>query len=521
MLHRRLLYAAVLSGGAFTLYTLTLVVEWATNRAAVSNRGTSLVLSASFTALLVAAAIALARFKSLPIAFMRVIELAGVGCLLVWDVRTTLNDMSRATPELVRAGMTYASSDIFPWFMHICVYAGLIPDSARRAAQVVGGMALIGAGTMIFAWSQLELLPGQLFGWVCNLVMYLGVAMGFAVFNSARLDSYRRAVLAAREIGQYRLGRKLGSGGMGEVFLATHRLMKRPCAVKLIRPERLQDPSFATRFEREVAATARLNHPSAVQVYDYGQTADGTFYYVMEWLPGLTLDEVVRRTGPLPPARAVHILRQVCGAMRTAHLLGLVHRDVKPGNIMVCRFEDRFDVAKLLDFGLVAEVGPEEEDTRLTQVGQMLGTPAYMSPEQARGESGIGPSSDLYSLGAVGYFLVTGGPPFAGKSGLEVLHAHTSAAVRPPSQVQPGVPADVEAVILRLLSKDPKARFADAAAVESALAACECAGGWLEADSRAWWSGQSVEFEINDGAGAAGMDEGTATQTVLASALEP
>jgi hypothetical protein len=147
LLRRRLLYAAVLTGSAFTLYTLTLVVERVTNRAAVSNRGTSLVLSASFTALLVASAIVLAKLKSLPIALMRVIELAGVGCLIIWDVQTTLGDMARATPELVHAGMAYANSSILPWFMHICVYAALIPNSARRAAQVVGGMALIGAGT--------------------------------------------------------------------------------------------------------------------------------------------------------------------------------------------------------------------------------------------------------------------------------------------------------------------------------------------------------------------------------------
>jgi serine/threonine-protein kinase len=274
---------------------------------------------------------------------------------------------------------------------------------------------------------------------------------------------------------------------MGEVYLARHRLMKRPCAVKLIHPERMREPAFAARFEREVAAMARLNHPSAVQVYDYGRTADGAFYYVMEWLPGLTLDEVVERAGPLPPSRVAHILRPICGAARAAHRLGLVHRDVKPGNIMLCRFEDRADVAKLLDFGLVKESGAGA-DVRLTQAGSLLGTPAYMSPEQARGESGIGPASDLYSLGAVAYFLLTARPPFTGNNILEVLNAHTSAAVLPPSALRPGVPSDLEAVILRLLAKDPTARFLDAGAVESALAACDCAGQWSEADATDWWA---------------------------------
>ena len=209
------------------------------------------------------------------------------------------------------------------------------------------------------------------------------------MFNSARINAYRREAASARKVGNYLLVQRLGGGGMGEVFLARHRLLKRPCAVKLIRPERAADATFASRFEREVAATTRLNHPAAVQVYDYGRTDDGHFYYVMEYLPGLTLDEVVAAGGPMPPARVVHILRQVCGALRAAHRLGLVHRDVKPGNIMACRFEDRADVAKLLDFGLVVDV-ESAEDQRLTQVGGILGTPAYMSPEQARGESDVG-----------------------------------------------------------------------------------------------------------------------------------
>ncbi len=223
-----------------------------------------------------------------------------------------------------------------------------------------------------------------------------------------------------------------------------------------------------------------------MQVYDYGRTADGHFYYVMEYLPGLTLDEVVAASEPMPPARVVHILRQVCGALRAAHRLGLVHRDVKPGNVMVCRFEDRADVVKLLDFGLVADV-ETAEDQRLTQVGGILGTPAYMSPEQARGESGVVAASDLYSLGAVAYFLLTGRPPFQGYSGLEVLHAHLTATVVPPSSARPDVPPDLEAIVLRLLAKAPADRFPDADDLDRALAACRGLGPWTEADAAGWW----------------------------------
>jgi serine/threonine-protein kinase len=227
-----------------------------------------------------------------------------------------------------------------------------------------------------------------------------------------------------------------------------------------------------------------------VQVYDYGRTDDGTFYYVMEFLPGLTLGEVVKRGGPLPPARVVHILRQVCGALWAAHLLGLGHRDVKPANVMLCRFADRADVAKLLDFGIVAG-GAGEDETRLTQAGGILGTPDSMSPEQARGTK-VGPASDLYSLGAVGFFLLTGGPPFNGTSSLELLHAHLTAPVPSLSSARPEVPVDLEVVILRLLAQDPPDRFASASDLGAALDICCCAQDWSEADANKWWESASA-----------------------------
>src|SRR5262249_22791118 len=169
------------------------------------------------------------------------------------------------------------------------------------------------------------------------------------------------------------------TGGMGEVYLAEHRLLRRPCAVKLIRPERVSDPHSLDLFEREVQATAGLTHPNTVEVYDYGRTEDGTFYYVMEYLSGLTLEELVCRHGPLPPGRVVFLLRQVCDALQEAHDAGLVHRDVKPGNIMVCTRGGMHDVAKLLDFGLVEPQDSGKTDGRLA----LVGTPTYMSPEQA------------------------------------------------------------------------------------------------------------------------------------------
>jgi serine/threonine-protein kinase len=297
----------------------------------------------------------------------------------------------------------------------------------------------------------------------------------------------QQQVAAARELGPYRLKERLGTGGMGEVFLAEHRLLKRLCAVKLIRPERAGDAGLLQRFEREAQATTRLSHPNAVQVYDYGYTEDGTFYYAMEYLPGLSLDQIVTQHGPLPPERAVHLLCQVCGALREAHGLGLIHRDIKPSNVMVCQFGDRADVAKLLDFGLVLSVERDGRDGKLTESGIILGTPQYMSPEQAQGEVELGPGCDIYSLGATAYFLLTGQPPFVGKTAMEVLVARLSLPAPPPSQVHPGIPTDLEEVVSRCLAREPSLRYPDAGSIEAALAGCQCAGLWTPERAAVWW----------------------------------
>jgi serine/threonine-protein kinase len=430
--------------------------------------------------------IRLVRDRSMPVPQLRALEMVAVVLIVGFDVRDTVRYASEASPEVMKAGAVLPEAMTLTWVFHLMFYAVLIPNTASRAAIVVGAWVATALIAMLVAWSRLPLPPGVPFRWATTAMAHLIPTGGFAIFNSARISAYRRAAATARKVGNYLLVRKLGGGGMGDVFLARHRLLKRPCAVKLIRTERAGDATFAARFEREVAATTRLNHPCAVQVYDYGRTADGHFYYVMEYLPGLTLDEVVAADGPLPPGRAVHILRQVCGALRAAHLLGLVHRDIKPGNIMACRFEDRADVVKLLDFGLVFDA-ESAEDQRLTQVGGILGTPAYMSPEQARGEPGLEPASDLYSLGAVAYFLLTGRPPFQGRGGLEVLNAHLNAAVVPPTTTHPDIPPDLEAIVLKLLAKAPADRFPDAGALDRALASCGSPTPWTEADAADWW----------------------------------
>ena len=237
----------------------------------------------------------------------------------------------------------------------------------------------------------------------------------------------------------------------------------------------MTDPRALERFEREFRLTARLSHPNTVEVYDYGRAEDGTYYYVMEYLKGLSLAELVNRHGPLPPGRVVYLLRQVCGALRKAHAAGLIHRDIKPSNIFAARQGGLGDVAKLLDFGFVLPTAILGEAT-LTGEGQILGTPLYMSPEQAKGGHELDERSDIYSLGAVAYHLLTGRPPFQAKGRTAVLIAHARDPVEPPSRVRPGIPEDLERVVLRCLAKPPDERFPDAEALEQALGACARGG---------------------------------------------
>jgi serine/threonine-protein kinase len=235
-----------------------------------------------------------------------------------------------------------------------------------------------------------------------------------------------------------------------------------------------------------VQAVTALTHPNTVRVYDYGRAPDGSFYYVMEYLDGPTLEEFVRQAGPLPPGRVVYLLRQLCGALTEAHTAGLVHRDLKPGNVIVATLGGQQDVAKLLDFGLVQDLSGAV-DGQLTQIGTVLGTPDYMSPEQAAGESAVDACSDVYSFGALAFFALTGRPPFQGKTLGQLLAAHRSEPPPLLTDLRPDVPADLSAVVARCLTKDPADRFPSAAAIDRELAECGCAADWSASRAAEWW----------------------------------
>jgi serine/threonine protein kinase len=321
----------------------------------------------------------------------------------------------------------------------------------------------------------------------------------------------QKAVLTAKQLGQYTLEGKIGSGGMGSVYRARHALLRRPTAVKLLEPDKVSDLAVA-RFEREVQLTSRLAHPNTVAIYDYGRTPEGVFYYAMEYLDGIDLEDLVRRFGPVPEGRAVSILRQVCGSLAEAHGLGLVHRDVKPANVILCHRGGIPDFVKVLDFGLARAVGAEGE-ARLTAAGSLTGTPLYLAPEAVERPDAVDARADLYALGAVGYFLLTGTPVFRGQTIAELCMQHLKAPPEPPSQ-RLGRPLDppLEALILKCLAKSPDDRPPSARAALDELAGYEGAGGWSGADAEAWWT--RFKAEAGDALSGPVPETGLAGQTV-------
>lgn len=373
------------------------------------------------------------------------------------------------------------------WLLLVLTYALFVPNTWRRAAVVIGVLAatpvLTILGMMLVHEEVRQMLP---FGELTGFVLMMLVAAVTGVFGVDTIGSLRREAFEARQLGRYRLTKRIGAGGMGEVYLAEHQLMKRPCVVKLIRPDKAGDPRALARFQREVRATAKLSHWNTVEIFDYGSTEDDTFYYVMEYLPGLSLAELVERFGPLPPERAVHLLRQVCDALGEAHAAGLIHRDIKPGNIFAAQRGGVFDVAKLLDFGLVKPMA-DQVPIHLTAEGSITGSPLFMSPEQAVGEEEPDARCDIYSLGAVGYYLLTGRPPFQGDKAIKVVIAHVNQPLVPPSQHRPDVTEDLERVIVKCMAKAPADRYPSAAALAEALAGCQAADQWTRARAAKWW----------------------------------
>jgi serine/threonine-protein kinase len=308
-----------------------------------------------------------------------------------------------------------------------------------------------------------------------------------ATVASHTIFGLRQQVRKAMQLGQYTLLRKIGEGGMGVVWEAKHAFLRRRTAVKLLPAERAGEEAIA-RFEREVQITSTLTHPNTIAIYDYGRSADGVFYYAMEYLDGIDLQALVDRDGPQPPGLVAHVLVQLCDALSEAHGVGLIHRDVKPANVILCERGGQPLVAKVLDFGLVKRIDGESGDVKLSQANMLIGTPLYMAPEALASPDRMDARSDLYSVGALGYVLLTGQPVFAGARPLEVFAQHMHSRPVPPSErLGEPIPADLEAIVLECLEKDPSLRPKSAAELSARLAATEAKKAFGPADAREAW----------------------------------
>jgi serine/threonine-protein kinase len=363
--------------------------------------------------------------------------------------------------------------------------AALVPSDPHRTAGI--SAASVVAIPVVTFFAFLRTPPGGLVpaAVVIQATLWAAFTVVLATLISNVTFHLRRSVVRARRLGQYTLLEKIGEGGMGAVYRAEHEMLRRPTAIKLLAPHTAGEQSLR-RFEREAQATARLTNPHTVSVYDYGRTPEGAFYYVMEYLDGFDLERLVRKEGPLPPGRVVHILRQVCEALAEAHGAGLVHRDIKPANILLSELGGISDFAKVVDFGLVKDV-TGADDVRLTREDVVAGTPQYLAPETIQSGMSSDPRSDLYALGAVAYYLLTGTPVFEGRPIEVIQKLLLSSPESPSTRLGRPLPAKLESVVLECLEKEPSRRPESAQALMDRLAACDDVEPWATEEARRWW----------------------------------
>jgi tRNA A-37 threonylcarbamoyl transferase component Bud32 len=447
---------------------------------------------AGVTTLLGLLSIKLCRKCALTLPMLRVAEVLVFGAPAVYFVFKQHHEAFKFAN--LNDGHAFLPVVLVPWLMLIFMYALFIPNTWQRALAVLATMGAVPVALILYFERDIPayaaLANSQAYeGYFSAQAIVSGLAVLIGTVGVHTIGTLRREAFAAKQLGQYRLKKKLGSGGMGDVYLAEHQMMKRPCAVKIIRPDRARDPRMLARFEREVRATAKLSHWNSIDIYDYGRTADGTFYYVMEYLPGHNIGEIVEEYGPIPAGRTVYLLDQVCSALNEAHGIGLVHRDIKPANIFCAYRGGVFDVAKLLDFGLAKPTfSASNGDAQLTTEGSVTGSPLFMSPEQAMGDDKVDGRSDVYSLGAVMYFMLTGRPPFESENPIKVMIAHASQEVTSPRQHNAEISAEFEEIILRCLEKDPEHRYQDVASLQRALRDVSVDDAWSSERAVEWWS---------------------------------
>jgi len=394
--------------------------------------------------------------------------------------------------------LPYFNSDIIGvsgvgiWMIFFSVLVPIRPRNALIGLILAASSVPVTVAALIHIGDMPALPPMQ---FIFTFVTPYVICVFLAWFGARIVYGLGREVGRAEELGSYRLRSRIGVGGMGEVWRADHAMLARPAAVKLVRREVLgsdpQDVETAlARFEREAQVTASLQSPHTVELYDFGVSEDGSLYYVMELLEGIDLEALVKRHGPLPPERVVHVLVQVCHSLGEAHRKGLVHRDIKPSNIVLCRRAFDSDFVKVLDFGLVKRVSDSEAGVDLTKagLGQIAGTPSYIAPEIALGKKDVDGRADLYGLGCVAYWMLTGRRVFEEENAVAIILAHVNATPLAPSRVsEEALPADLDAVVLACLAKEPAARPADAEALSGLLRAVSLDRAWTADRADEWW----------------------------------
>jgi serine/threonine-protein kinase len=390
--------------------------------------------------------------------------------------------------------------------------AAVVPSDARRTAWI-GILACLPVPLLTYFVYTRRHVPGTppAVAYTAYEILFAALVVVLSAKTSSVIYGLRQTISEARRLGPYTLESKIGEGGMGAVYRARHALLRRPTAVKILPPERAGEMDLA-RFEREVQMTSLLTSPHTVAIYDFGRTPDGLFYYAMEFLDGIDLQELVSRDGPMPASRVVHVLRQVCEALGEAHRVGLIHRDIKPANILLCERRGRADVAKVVDFGLVKDLaavagpGATREDI-------VLGTPHYLSPEALKTPDRIDARSDIYALGATAYYLLTGTPVFEG-SLPQIFADHISKMPEPPSSRSGRtVPPDLERAVLAALAKDPNDRPESVDEFDGMLAACSVPP-WTDADASAWWRTRGARLRALR-AGAAAPEPASSEQQTM------
>jgi hypothetical protein len=418
--------------------------------------------------------------------------------------------MATGIPQAFRPEMTI----LLAFGMFLLAHAVHVPSTWQWTAVL--GIALAGP-LLIGSWAILNPMDPRLVAASASSpgsvqrsaasIMAIGMAsvgtwwlviVCTACAASAVIYGLRHEVRAARRLGQYNIEGKLGEGGMGVVYRASHAMLRRPTAVKLLAPEKAGLETIA-RFEREVQLTARLTHPNTITIFDYGRTPEGIFYYAMELLEGANLEDVVAVGGALPAGRVIHVASQIAGALVEAHAAGLIHRDIKPANVILCERGGVPDVVKVVDFGLVREV--DAGNTALSRAGTVSGTPLYLAPEAMRAPDRIDARADMYALGCVMYYLLAGDHVFRGRTTMEVCAHHLHTEPTPLGERAPSAPpADLAAIVMSCLTKDPAERLQSAAELLTRLRGCADASAWSTEQARAWWTENAAKLRAHHAA---------------------